>query len=251
MKSRAMRVLLVAVAFLPAALAAQEVAIRARLSARGLPADLVRDVAAVANEAAARGLPGGAVAEKAIEGWAKHVPQARILSAVQQYATRLGDAHGALGLAGLAQPRPDVVVAAAEAMGRGLGTGEVGEVVRAARVPATLAPGLTVAAALAAQGLPTGQAVGVVVDAMHRGRSVDQLLDIPSMARAMRSEGLDPGEIGKRMMRSGHGEDGDRGARPGATPGGEVGGHRPSGMPPGVPGQGGEMPSSHRPPGDG
>jgi hypothetical protein len=233
----------------PDALGAQEVAVRSRLAARGLPADLVRDVAAVADDAAAHGLPGAAVADKAIEGWAKHVAAARILSAVQQYAGRLGDAHAALGRSGLAEPGAAIVVAAAEAMGRGLGAAEVGTVVRAARAPAAIAPGLTVAAALTAQGLAAAQAVSVVAGAMHRGRSVDQLLDIPSMARQMRSEGLDPEEIGKRMLRGDGGGD-DRGTRPGATPGGEVGGHRPPGMPPGVPNQG-EKPAGHRPPGEG
>lgn len=255
MKARAMRYLLAAALLLPSALAAQEVGVRARLSARGLPADLVRDVVAVADEASTHGLPGSAVADKAIEGWAKHVPAARILSAVQQYAGRLGEASGALGQAGLARPGAEVVVAAAEALGRGLGSEEVGAVVRAARAPATIAPGLAVATALAAQGLATDQAVRVVVDAMHRGRSVDQLFDIPSIARAMRSEGIDPGEIGNRMMR-GEGEGGGQGAKPGAVPGGEGGGHRPPGMPPGmppgIPGQGDQpSPMGHRPPGGG
>jgi hypothetical protein len=236
-------------AFRPAALGAQEVGVRSRLAARGLPAELVREVAAVADDAAARGLPGAAVADKAIEGWAKHVPAERILSAVQQYAGRLGEAYAALGRSGLAEPGAEIVVAAAEAMGRGLGAADVGAVVRAARAPAAIAPGLTVAAALTAQGLAAGAAVGVVVDAMHRGRTVNQLLDIPSMAQAMRSEGLDPGEIGKRMIRGDEPGTG-RGAIPGATPGGETGVHRPPGLPPGVPGQGEQQPpAGHRPPG--
>jgi len=247
--ARGMRCLVAALVVWPAMLGAQDAGVRSRLAARGLPADLVRDVAAVAEDAAARGLPGDAVADKAIAGWAKHVPAARILSAVQQYAGRLDDAHAALGRSGLAEPGAEIVVAAAEAMGRGLGAAEVGTVVRAARAPAAIAPGLTVAAALTAQGLAATQAVSVVVDAMHRGRSVDQLLDIPSMARAMRSEGLDPEEIGRRMLRGQGGGD-ERGTMPGATPGGEVGGHRPPGMPPGVPGQG-DKPAGHRPPGEG
>jgi len=233
----------------PAVLGAQNAGVRSRLVARGLSPELVRDVVAVADEAGARGLPADAVADKAIEGWAKHVPAERIVAAVRNYAGRLGEAQAALARAGLARPAPDVTIAATEALGRGLVAEQVGDVVRAARAPAAMAPGLTVVAALAAQGLTPGDAVGVVVDAMHRGRSVDQLLDIPSMARAMRSEGVEPGDIGRRMMRGDEPGVG-RGAPPGALPGGEAPGQRPPTLPAGLPGTGARLPpAGHRPPG--
>jgi hypothetical protein len=249
-----LRLLAAAALAWPAALHAQGADLRARLDARGLPPDLAQGVAAVAEQASAQGLPGGAVADKAIEGWAKHVPAERILSAVGAYATRLGEARSMLGRTGLATPGPAVVVAAAEALGRGIAEEQVGQVVRAARAPGSLAPGLTVVAALRAQGLRATEAVGVVVGAMRRNRSVDQLLDLPSMARAMQGEGLEAGEIGKRMIRgveSGDGGGGDdHDGRPGAWPG-SGSGHRPPGMPPGMPGEGeNRPPSGQRPPGE-
>ncbi len=249
MSARAVRFLMVALAW-PVALGAQEAAIRARLDARGLPPDLAQQVTAVAERAAARGLPGQAVADKAIEGWAKNVPAARILAAVEAYAGRLDDARTTLGRAGLGAPGAASVVAAAEALGRGLSEAEVADVVRAARARGALAPGLTVAAALRAQGLASAQAVGVVVEAMRRNRSVEQLLDLPSVARAMEAEGLDAGEVGRRLLRGESGDGGDRDGRPGAVPG-TGSGHRPSVMPPGVPGEDGGKPGQQRPPGDG
>ena len=248
MSGRAVRLLVAAVLACPAALGAQEAATRARLDARGLPPDLAQQVTAVAERASARGLPGSAVADKAIEGWAKHVPAARILAAVEAYADRLEDARGTLGRAGIQAPGAAAVVAAAEALGRGLSADEVGDVARAAKAAGSLAPGLTVAAALRAQGLASSQAVGVVVEAMHRSRSVDQLLDLPSMARAMQAEGLAPGEVGQRMLRGERGEGEEREGRPGAVPGSGTG-HRPAVMPPGVPGD--RPPGGQRPPGDG
>ena len=250
MSGRALRLLVAVALAWPAALSAQEAGVRARLDARGLPPDLAQGVAAVADRASARGLPGAAVADKAIEGWAKHVPAARILAAVEAYASRLEDARSTLGHAGLAAPGAAAVVAAAEALGRGIAPGQVAEVVRAARAAGSLAPGLTVAAALRAQGLETAEAVGVVVEAMHRKRTVDQLLDLPSMARAMQAEGLEAGEIGRRMLRGEQPGGEDRDGRPGAAPGGSAG-HRPAVMPPGVPGDGGSRPpSGQRPPGE-
>ncbi|MDD1678524.1 MAG: hypothetical protein LUO93_04995, partial [Methanomicrobiales archaeon] len=168
------------------------------------------------------------------------------LAAVRQYTTRLGDGQAALVQAGLTAPPPAVVVAAGEALGRGLDPDQVGQVVHAARTSAAVAPGLTVAAALSAQGLRTSEAVDVVVEAMRRNRSVGQLLDLPSTARAMQSEGLDAQEVGRRMMRGDGSGDVDRTGRDG----GSGSGHRPPGLPPGVPGEGEHRPpSEQRPPG--
>ena len=225
----------------PAALAAQGPDVLARLAERGLPPELAQRVLDVAQSAAARGLPGDAIADRAIEGWAKRVPAARIVAALEQYAVRLGDARDAVGQAGVATPPPALIVAAAEALGRGLGPSQVGAVVHAARTPGAVAPGLSVVTALTAEGLASDAAVGVVVAAMREGRSADQLLDLPSTARALRAGGMEPGDVGRRMMGGGPG-----GERPGGV------GPRPPGMPPGMPGRGPPpAPGGHRPPGGG
>jgi hypothetical protein len=214
-----------ALTLLSAPARAQDADVRAQLTARGLPSELSDQVAAIAAEAAARGIPTGPLLDKAIEGWSKHVSDVRIVGAVRLLSGRLADAREAVLAAGLASPSAEVVAAAAEAMGRGIGEGQVGAVVRAARAPAAAAPGLSVAAALVAEGLPSDQAVAVVVDAMRAGRPISQILDLPSTARAMESQGMTPGDIGREML---HGE----GRHDEAHRGGERGGRMPDLPPP-------------------
>ena len=215
----------VALVVVPAALAAQEASVGERLAARGLPAELVQEVQRIASDAAAQGVPAGPLADKAIEGWAKRVPPARIVSALRLFAERMAEAGAAVRAAGLEHPSGNVIAAAAEAMGGGFQPAQIQSVVRAAGTAEAAAPGLSVATSLAAQGLGAKQAVTIVVDAMLHRRSMSQLLDLPSVARSMHDQGMSPGEIGDRLLPH-HGDDG---------PGGEHHGDRdrPPGVPPG------------------
>ena len=206
---------------------AQQGDVRAQLVARGLPADLVDGVAAVAADAAGRGLPTAPLADKALEGWAKRVPSARIVSVVQQFAGRMVEARDAVRTAGAAAPSGDMVAAAAEAMNRGMSAAQVGDVVRAAPASPSAAPGLRVAAALSAQGMAMEQAVTVVARAMHDGRAVEQILDLPSVMSAMQARGMAPPEIGRRMLEGGPGGPGMRGPGAGLRPEGGPGGAGP------------------------
>ena len=210
----------------PTALAAQEGSVEGRLSARGLPTDLAQEISRIASDAAAQGVPAGPLADKAIEGWAKHVPPARIVSAVRLFAGRMAEAGAAVRSAGVEAPSGSVIAVAAEAMGGGLNADEIRSVVRAAGTGEAASPGLSVAASLAAQGLGAKQAVTIVVDAMQHRRPMSQLLDLPSVARSMHDQGMSPGEIGEKLLPH-HGDDG---------PGGEHHGDkndRPPGVPPG------------------
>lgn len=182
---------------------AQQADVRGTLEARGLPAQLVADVTAVAVEATAQGLPAEPLVDKAIEGWAKRVPAPRILAVVQQFRLQLYDARQAMIRGGGGEPLGIVVAAGAEAMARGISAEQVETVVRAAPRPESSAPGLRVAAALTAQGLTSDQAVTIVIDAMRRGQTDAQLLDLPSVARAMHAQGLGPAQIGQQMMGGG------------------------------------------------
>ena len=208
----------------PAAVAAQDTGIEARLEARGLPAGLAHDVAAIAASASARGVPEQPLANKAIEGWAKRVPAPRILSAVRQFADQMFSARDAVRGAGIESPSGPVIAAAAEAMRSGMRAEQVRSVVRAAAAADVAAPGLSVAAALAAQGLGGDQAVKVVVTAMRNHQSMADLLDLPSIARAMHDQGLSPGDIEHRILDGGYGGDhdgrrtGDHGDRPPLVP---------------------------------
>jgi len=215
MNGRRMRALVLAVlAAVPAALAAQEGAgagnVAVRLSARGLPGDLVQRVQRIATDAAAHGVPAEPIADKAIEGWAKHVPAARIVAALRAFADRMTEAGAAVRSGGLARAPGSVIAAAAEAMGGGLKPDEVSSVVRAAPTAEEVAPGLSVAASLTAQGLASRQAVTIVVDAMVHKRPMSQLLDLPSVARSMHDQGMSPGEIGEKLLPH-HGDHGPGG----------------------------------------
>ncbi len=211
-------------AVIPAFAVAQPSSVEARLESRGVPPEVAHEVATIATDAAARGVPAGPLADKAIEGWAKQVPAARILTAVREFADRMASAADAVRAAGLREPSGEVVVSAAEAMGSGLGAGAVGSVVRAAPTPAAAGAALSVTAALTAQGLPSDQAATIVVRTLRSHRPMTQLLNLPSQARVMHSEGLGPGDIGRKMM---EGSDDDGGAR--TSP---VRGVRPPGVPP-------------------
>ncbi len=214
----------------PAQLAAQNVDVRARLTARGLPPALSDQVATIAAGAATHGVPSGPLADKAIEGWAKHVPDARIVTAVQSFADRMAVAVDAVRAGGMASPSGQVVAAAAEAMGGGLGAADVRAVVSAAPSATAAAPGLSVVAALTAQGLGSRQAVAIVVGAMHSHRSVADLLNLPSVARSLQDQGMSASEIGDHIL------DGDGDGHAGSHAGG-LGG-RPTGVPQGGGGTG-------------
>ncbi|OGU00654.1 MAG: hypothetical protein A2085_07305 [Gemmatimonadetes bacterium GWC2_71_10] len=229
--------LLAMVVSAPAPLLAQAAAVHTQLAARGLPADLTVAVESLAARAGAQGLPWEPLADKAIEGWAKHVPAARIVAAVRVFAGRMGEGRSAVRGAGVAEPDAALIRAAAEALGSGLAQPEIGAVVRAAPRLALAAPALTVAAALRAQGFSSEQAVAVVAESMRGGRTMTQLLDIPQAARAMQLQGMPPGEIGRRILRAPpHGT--IMPGVPGMPPGGMLpGGMPPGGMPPPLPRQ--------------
>ncbi|HXY19085.1 MAG TPA: hypothetical protein VEH83_03740 [Gemmatimonadales bacterium] len=209
----------------PAVVAAQGTGIESRLVTRGLPAPLAHRVALVAAAAAARGVPDGPLADKAIEGWAKQVPPDRIVVAVQRFADQMASARDAVLSAGIASPQGPVIAAAAEAMRSGMRADQVQSVVQAAGAGAIAAPGLSVAAALSAQGLGTEQATKIVVGAMQSHRSMAEILDLPSVARVWQDQGMSPGDIEHRMMDGGwgggdqgSGRTGDRGDRPSTVP---------------------------------
>ncbi|HXY68338.1 MAG TPA: hypothetical protein VEH62_02740 [Gemmatimonadales bacterium] len=218
----------VALLLAPAALAAQGAGIEDRLQARGLPAALAHRVAAVAADATARGVPDGPLADKAIEGWAKQVPPDRIVAAVQRFADQMASARDAVLSAGVPSPTGPVIAAAAEAMRSGMRPEQVRSVVQAAGQGAIAAPGLSVAAALQAQGLGSDQAVKIVVGAMHSHRSMSELLDLPSVAHMMHDQGMSPGDIEHRILDGEGGGGGDQGS-------GHTGEHdRPPTVPPGT-----------------
>jgi hypothetical protein len=179
--------------------------VRAELQARGAPPSFVDQVGAIVDAARADGLPAEPMVDKAIEGWAKHdrVPLARVVQVLEQVRARLREGRTAAREAGMASPLGAVVAAAGEALGRGMTAADVRQLIGSAPAPATAAAGLTVAAALAAQGLERGAAVRAVRDAYAAGGPPERLYELPSVVADMRGHGMAMTDVAKRIMEGG------------------------------------------------
>jgi len=217
-------------------LGAQQADVRERLIARGLPADLAAAASEITLQAEGRGLPPGPLVDKAIEGWAKRVPPPRIVAALRELAERLAAARVALAEAGARGAAARVVGAGAEAMARGITREQVVAIVTAAPADEAAAAGLSVAAALAAQGLDRDASVQLVIESFRRGHSAAHVLDLPAAARAMQGRGIPLPEVGEQLL---------EGLGPPPAPGRGAGTGRPPVVPPGL----GNLPpgSSKRP----
>ena len=217
-----------ATAAVPAA--AQEPGIGEQLVARGAPADFANQVAQIVASARADALPTAPLESKALEGWAKRdrVPPERVLAVLQQLVGRLEQGRNVVRDVGF-DASPPVVAGAAEALGRGLTAEQIREVVRSAPDPAAAGTGLTVAASLAAQGLPAAAAVRAVSDAYRSGRGPEEVLEFPSTVADATARGERMADIGQRIMQGG------MLAPPGGGAGGAGSGGQ-GGRPPGMPG---------------
>ena len=219
----------VAVAAGPRSLPAQERDVGRELAQRGAPPAFVAVVMTQVAAAREAGLPIGPVADKALEGWAKHVPVARVEMALTQVRARLAAGRETLVAVGQTAPPDGVVGGAAEAMARGLTADDVGELVGAAPGPEAMGAGLTVAASLRAQGLDRRAAVRAVRDAYARGIGVAQLYELPSAVADLRGQGMAVDDVARRIM-----EGGGLPLPPMAGEGQGQGAGRPGNLPPGL-----------------
>jgi len=149
-----------------------------RLSGRVSPA-VLGAVQQLVDSAAAKGLPVEPLIEKAIEGSAKGVEPARVLSAVRAVMGRLTNAAIALRSAGVLTPDADATEAGGFALNAGLSTEQVRTIAAHTRAPYGLGATLRVAATLAALGVPGKDAVRLVDDAIDAGRSPGDVFDLP------------------------------------------------------------------------
>lgn len=216
----------------------QEAPVEARARA-ALPPAVYQEVAGLAAEAAREGVPVAPLYDKALEGVAKGVPPQRIVPAVRAYGVRLRDAHRALGGAA----PPGVVVAAADALRRGLPAESLGRLGPAeARSPMAY----VVLGDLVEAGVPVDRALGVVGEALGRRAGQEALLEIPLRLRALMRQGRGASSAAdqlRRMIRQGRLRGGvppgarrpgpptqpgadviDRPGRRGGRPGGRAGG---------------------------
>jgi len=174
--------------------------IRARLIARGAPKSLADQVQKVVSAARRERLPTDPLADKALEGWAKRASPDRVLVAVRELHTRLGQARIAAAQAGLKPPPGGVVTAAAQALGRGMTAEDVRHLIQAAHGSRNAAAGLMVASSLAAQGFAHGVAAQAVEQTYQNGGTTSDVLELPSVTASLLARGLSRPDVGERIL---------------------------------------------------
>lgn len=157
--------------------------LRAALSERD--ADRVRQLA---RDLEAEGIPPALIRRKALEGVAKGVPPERIVVALDEYAGRLREARTLIG--------PDrngpSFAAAAEAMRRGVPADAIRDLARRQERRRELAVPLIVLGDLVEAGVPAGNALGAVDDALARGAGPDGMMAFSAAVRRRIRMGEDP-----------------------------------------------------------
>ncbi len=152
-----------------------------------MPAEYAAQVRAIARAAREAGVPPGLIARKAFEGVAKGYPPERIVSALDAYAGRLGEATTLLGR----DRRPGSVAAAAEALRRGVPPDAIRSIADRERQGRDLAVPLIVLGDLTEAGVPTENALEMVSSAMDRGARGEQMLGLSSAIRRRMRQGAD------------------------------------------------------------
>lgn len=155
-------------------------------------ADRIREAVARAREA---GVPAGPVLDKALEGIAKGVPPARLMPAVEAYVGRLGRAAAVLG----GSSPPAEIVAAADALGRGVPEDELRSVGRGAGGE-DRSIALVVLGDLVEMGVPADRAAEAVRDALSDGRGGEALLHLPGLVRRRVRAGTPPARAAEQAQ---------------------------------------------------
>jgi hypothetical protein len=177
-------------------LAAQDVA--ARLAGR-VPATVARVVEGLAQSAAARGLPVEPLIQKAIEGGAKGAPADRVIRAVRLLVARLDEARSALREAGIPSPSAEALEGGADALNAGLSARQVRDLGRVSRPQYDPALTLSVAASLAALGVPAERGLRLVTHIIQAGRGPNDLLDLPSEVQVGMARGATAAEAAEEL----------------------------------------------------
>ena len=133
----------------------------------------------ILDSARADSLPEQALEDKVLEGMAKHVAPPRIVAAVRQLAGKLRDARALLRSATAAAPSEGEIVAAADALRRGVPAAELAALQTHAPT-ATLVVAFTVLGDLVQRGVPAGQARLVIEQLLAAGVPASQIAEIPS-----------------------------------------------------------------------
>jgi hypothetical protein len=147
------------------------------------------------------------------------------VAALEQLRARLAAGRETVRAAGMAEPADAVVAGAAEALARGLTPEEVRALVAHAPGADGAAAGLMVAASLHAQGLDHAASVRAVEDAYRQALDPAQLYELPSVVAGLASQGMQMGDLARRILQGGGlplppmaGAGGQGSGRPGVVP---------------------------------
>lgn len=188
--------LVVLVSFIPAGLLGQRDPVE-RLR-QVLPAQTAEQVVATVQEARAQGLPADGVARLALEGVAKGRSGQETVTAARELVAQLAGARRALQDGGRAPAAPEIETGALALMLGVEGTA-ISALATSAPSGRTLAVPLFVMGALAGQGLPSTEALSVVL-ARLRARATDsELSAMPVEAGSLLARGMRPAEVGRAL----------------------------------------------------
>jgi hypothetical protein len=184
-----------------------------------LPSGLFDEINALAVQAERDGIPPDALFNKALEGAAKHVPTDQLLPAVNRYAVRLREAHGAFG----ENATGPLVVAGADALQRGVGADALMRLGRGegggGHGPSPVA--VLVLADLVEDGVPAERALGVLQEALRMRAREQEMLGIPNQVRQLMRQGQSPQDAAEQVRRALQRGRGGGGVGPPVPPGSE------------------------------
>jgi hypothetical protein len=147
--------------------------------------------------ARARGLPTEPLIDKALEGVAKRVAPAMILSAVRQRVELLARADAALRPYG--PPSAADVTTAADVLQRGVADDVVKRARAGGRSGEPIAMALHTLADLKDRGVPVDVALEVLQSWRQRGARPDQLRELPAAVERLIREGASPSAAGRSV----------------------------------------------------
>lgn len=172
----------------PSAARAQDEASDARLRS-ALSAGETQRIRELARDLEREGIPPALIRRKALEGVAKGVPPDRIAAAVEDYAGRLREARALIG----PQRTGASFAAAAEAARRGVPPEAIRDLAQRRDRQRELAVPLIVLGDLVEAGVPAGNALDVVNEALVRGAGPEGMMAFSAAVRRRIRMGDAPG----------------------------------------------------------
>jgi hypothetical protein len=132
-----------------------------------------------------KSLPEEAMRQRMAEGQAKGASEAQVVAAVQRAEARLQSSHSALIRAGRANPRPEEVSNAEQAMARGATEAQIEALARRAPADRSLTVALSVLSKLEARGQPVDQALAQVAAKLDARASDDAIMGLVNVGAAV------------------------------------------------------------------